>query len=127
MDVAALCFVHFKGETGLLACHLNGEYTGANRDVTASLHQLYANIDPQDYQGIQWILKDNWSHMIDTDMPCKHKIRIMYQGNQKSVLGNARIVKETMKKEDHCSHFFLCRHILQIFSFHLSYTPSNEF
>jgi len=53
MDVAEVCLFHFKGESGLLACHLNGEYTGANRDVTASLHQLYANIDPQDYQGIQ--------------------------------------------------------------------------
>eukprot|EP00804_Cyclotella_cryptica_P009920 CCRYP_017350-RA/>CCRYP_017350-RA protein AED:0.48 eAED:-0.34 QI:0/0/0/0.33/1/1/3/0/445 len=58
IDQAVACLLHYKGEIGMLVPFLDGEYTGAARDVVSILQSIQPYVDHRDYADIRRILTE---------------------------------------------------------------------
>ena len=52
----AACAIHYGLDFGLVTRYLVGEYTGAERNVEATLAEIGPHIDPSDFDHIKRVL-----------------------------------------------------------------------
>jgi hypothetical protein len=104
VKMLSACFLHYKGDVGLLVRYLGHEYTGLHRNVQPCLDRLKPHIDPDDYQSIERILTQGCPRSFDYEIPKWAKTRMIKRGNQKSLDDNMDLVIDTMNKEEKHSH-----------------------
>jgi hypothetical protein len=104
VDMAAAAFIHFGLEPGMFVRFMGGEYTGANRDVQATLSAIKEHIEPSDFEHIRRILLQGAPAKFQLTESSESKMEHINNGNQRSLDDNPQKVKETINKEERYSH-----------------------
>lgn len=125
VDMASACFLHYKGEPGLVVRYLDGEYTGAHRDITNCLKRIETHVNQEDYDAIERILTSGCPRYFDVEIPKSEKTKWIERGNQQSVNDNLPLVQKTMNKEDASSHIIPIMDFLVHFSAYCHHVPQG--
>ena len=95
----AECVIHYGLDFGLVTRYLGGEYTGAGRDVDATLEEIGPHIDPSDFDHIKRLSTQGCPFHFVYQESRLNKMTLLWRGNQKSVLDYPDIFQKTMIKE----------------------------
>ena len=115
IDMTSACFMHYKGDTGLLVRYLGHEYTGLHRDPEYTLSQIEGHVDEEDYLAIKRMLSEGCPFEFDYEILKSDKMSMLKRGNQKSLDSNMDLVVETMNKEERHSHVIVMRSCFSYF------------
>lgn len=88
----------------MLVRYCGGEFTAAHRDVEQILNDVREYIPTRDLNDMERILREGCPFSIDKRFSKSNKMKLLKQGNQKSVEENKKAVIKTMNKEDRNSH-----------------------
>ena len=91
-------------DPGRIVRTLNGEYTGARRNVKQVLKAVSFVVSSEDYQHIEQILTQGCPYSLEFQEETSSKLQVIARGNQKSFTKNLPVEKKTMNKEDRYSH-----------------------
>jgi len=104
VDMAGALLLHFGLEPGTAVRCLGLEYTGANRNVEATLSTVKPHIDKEDYDHIERILTQGCPAEFNVEESTESKLEIMSRGNQPAFDNKTEEVTKMMNKEDKFSH-----------------------
>ena len=83
---------------------MNGEYTGAKRDIAHILRSFKPYISDSNFAHIKRILTQGCPASLNYEEDASSKLAMMKRGNQKNFVDNPDVVKQTINKEDRYSH-----------------------
>ena len=104
VDMATALAVRTGLDPGRIVRTLNGEYTGARRDIKRVLEAVSPVVSRKDYGHIERILTQGCPYSLEFQEETSSKLQAIARGNQKGFTQNLPIVKKTMNKEDRYSH-----------------------
>ena len=113
---ANACFLHYGGNIGSMVRYFGGEYTAAHRKPEEVISAIRDHVDEKDCNDIYRILTQGCPATLSKHFSKKNKMKLLRQGNQKSVNENKKAVIKTMNKEDRHSHLIPLNAILCRFS-----------
>jgi hypothetical protein len=104
VEIASATMVHFGLDPGKFVQWMGGEYTGYHRDVKKTLIAVRPHVTDEDYDHIEWILRDGCPVELKFTEPLSNKLEMIRCGNSKSFNDHPELVKKAMNKEDRYSH-----------------------
>ena len=104
VDMATALAIRVGLDPGRIVRTLEGEYTGAWRNVEQILGEVESVVTPQDYNHINRILTQGCPSVLKFEEKSDTKITAMDRGNQKTLNQNPEIVDRVINKEDRYSH-----------------------
>ena len=104
VDMATALAIRAGLDPGKIVRTLNGEYTGAHRNVGKILRTVAPVVSVEDYDQIKRILTKGCPFSLKFEEEGDKKMRAISRGNQKSFIQNPDVVQETLNKEDRNSH-----------------------
>jgi hypothetical protein len=125
VKMADACLLHYAGEIGMLVRYCGGEFTAAHRDVEQILNDVREYIPTRDLNDMERILREGCPFSIDKRFSKSNKMKLLKQGNQKSVEENKKAVIKTMNKEDRNSHLISVSSIFCRFSAFCHHVPQG--
>jgi len=104
VDMATALAVRAGLDPGKIVRTLNGEYTGAHRNVKRVLKAVAPVVSAEDYSQIKRVLRRGCPFSLKFQEDGDNKLRAITKGNQKSFVQNPDVVKKALNKEDRNSH-----------------------
>lgn len=125
VKLASACFLHYKGEPGLIIRYLGGEYTASHRQIKSCIDRIQPHVDPVDVAAIERILLHGCPKQFDVEIAKSEKTKWISRGNQKTIDDNFALVKKTMNKEESQSHILPVNDYLVNFSAYCHHVPQG--
>ena len=104
VEMANALMVHCGLDPGKAVRYLDGEFTGANRDVHAILSRIRDHVEVEDFNHIRRILLTGAPFEFNYEEPLANKMEMIHRGNSAAFEQNLSLVQKAINKEDKYSH-----------------------
>ena len=115
--------VHYDLDTASVIRFIQGEYTGAHRDIDHTLSEVHGEISDSDYEALERILRTGCPHKLRIEISSEQKKAFIEYGNHPSLEANPKKMDKTGNKEERNSHLFCISKIFCEYSMKISPIP----
>jgi hypothetical protein len=115
VNLTTACAIHYRLNTGMDICYLNGEYANKSRNADVIVPAVSFYILREDHKHIKQIFDQGCPSYLNFEETHKNKHQALWKGNQQTFLQNPKVTTKAMNKEERNSHVLPFRHWVVFF------------